>query len=39
MVGAVGNRAYGEPRSVGQARRILPVRDLAIPNYRGGWEP
>ena len=32
-VGAVSNRAYGEPRSVGQDHQILPVRDQAIPNY------
>ena len=33
LVGAVSNRAYGQPHSVGQERRLLPVRALASPNY------
>ena len=33
MVGPVSNRVYGEPHSVGQERRILPVRARASPNY------
>ena len=36
LVGAVCNRAYGQPHSVGRECRLLPVRAQASPNY-GLW--